>query len=732
MAKKKVEEEVEFKEYSNENIIKEICNKVDDVELIDTQDEEFISTGNFALDYIISGKFWKGGIPLGRISEIYGNSSSGKTVVATHVLQNVQKEGGIAILIDSENAYNAQFAQVLGIDVKSLVYSNSETLEGCYTSIVKMVNLIRNKTNRPVMIVYDSIAASPSKDEREKIATGEDLKSEMGKRAQISSAYLRTLAGLLKKQRIGLVVINQLRSKVGVLYGCCNYETHVTLEDGTTEKIGKVVNQKIQKKIQCLNTTTGEIVFRPIKNYFKNGKADKFLQFKVQKAGENGFSQFGVTENHMIFTPDGEKPAGKIKIGDYVLGRGDFVFSPIQYQLAVGSLLGDGSLKRGKNGIKTSLRFSHGEKQIEYCKWKAQMFGNIKQCVRKNAANGLNCDLRPSMDLSDLYDLIYRKNVRKRGKFITKEFIDKLDLVSLAIWYLDDGSYTNPRNGKNGGYGKSVIYCPLLSEDELNLIGNKIEELGIMRPSLLQGKCISWSGKSCKSFQEKIHKYVHPSMDYKLNSKFKGNFELEPQFVEPILKSIPVKVIDIYQKPTTAIMEKFDLEVEDFHNYLVDGVCIHNSPDTTAGGGRSLEYYCSVRLECKKRKSIVDEKERAMGIFLDVNNTKNKLASPFRKVQELELFFNKGICPISGLLDILIQEDRVTKSGAWCTIVDTEYKFQAKNLLKALLDNPSLIDCPSKEDLEEFISRNKHSLSESISNEDAIEKSRELETEEVE
>lgn len=375
MAKKKVEEEVEFKEYSNENIIKEICNKVDDVELIDTQDEEFISTGNFALDYIISGKFWKGGIPLGRISEIYGNSSSGKTVVATHVLQNVQKEGGIAILIDSENAYNAQFAQVLGIDVKSLVYSNSETLEGCYTSIVKMVNLIRNKTNRPVMIVYDSIAASPSKDEREKITTGEDLKSEMGKRAQISSAYLRTLAGLLKKQRIGLVVINQLRSKVGVLYG---------------------------------------------------------------------------------------------------------------------------------------------------------------------------------------------------------------------------------------------------------------------------------------------------------------------------------------------------------------------DPNTTAGGGRSLEYYCSVRLECKKRKSIVDEKERAMGIFLDVNNTKNKLASPFRKVQELELFFNKGICPISGLLDILIQEDRVTKSGAWCTIVGTEYKFQAKNLLKALLDNPSLIDCPSKEDLEEFISRNKHSLSESISNEDAIEKSRELETEEVE
>jgi recombination protein RecA len=305
---------------------------------------------------VFSGKFWGGGFPLGGITEIYGPSSTGKTVVGTHVLQGVQKSGGFAILIDSEHAYNAKFAETLGINIKQLIYSDAETLEESYQTIVKMVQALRGKSDKPMFIVYDSIAASPSKVERDALLEGKDMPAEMGTRARINSQYLRNISSILKKQKVGLIIINQIRSKIGLVFG---------------------------------------------------------------------------------------------------------------------------------------------------------------------------------------------------------------------------------------------------------------------------------------------------------------------------------------------------------------------NPETTAGGGKSLEYYCLGRGDCRKRKDILDENKRILGVMLDVKNTKNKVAVPFRKAEDVELYFNKGISPTSGLLSLLEQEGRVEKTGGWYTIKSSGIKFQKNDIIKALLENPDLVDAPSREALENYIGTNNASIEES-------------------
>jgi recombination protein RecA len=366
MSKKKVideEQESESKQSNNIDIINEICATVADAQILDPDTTEFISTGNLALDFIFSGRFWGGGLPLGRITEVYGPSSTGKTVIGTHTLQGVQKAGGFAILIDSEHAYDANFAKNLGINIEELIHSEAESLQDCYKSMVKMIQLIRSKTDKPVFIVYDSIAASPSIKEKTAIEEGKDAPAEMGERARINSQYLRNIASMLKKQKIGVIIINQIRSKIGVIFG---------------------------------------------------------------------------------------------------------------------------------------------------------------------------------------------------------------------------------------------------------------------------------------------------------------------------------------------------------------------SNETVAGGGKSLEFYCSIRADCRKRGSILDERKKPIGIKMDVKCTKNKISSPFREAKGLELYFNKGISPISGLIELLEEERRVNKSGAWYSIEGSDKKFQSKNFVEILLENPELIGAPNRESVEEYIGRNRVSLEEAENNENVI------------
>src|SRR5580698_8233694 len=326
---------------------------------------EVIPSGSIALDVALG----IGGYPRGRIVEIYGPESSGKTTIALHAVANAQKGGGIAAFIDAEHALDPEYAQKLGVDTEALLVSQPDTGE---QALEIMDMLIRS--GAVDIVVVDSVAALVPKAEIE----GEMGDSHVGLQARLMSQALRKITGALNQTKTTAIFINQLREKVGVMFGCMSYATKVTLADGSQEKIGKIVNQRMDVEVLSYDPVTDQIVPRKIVNWFNNGRADQFLQFTVAKSGGNGRSQFAATENHLIRTPGGWRPAGELIEGDRVLVTEPQLLGDQQMQVVLGSLMGDGNLspnRRGRSG--TRFRLGHGAKQVGYLDWKVSLLGNI-------------------------------------------------------------------------------------------------------------------------------------------------------------------------------------------------------------------------------------------------------------------------------------------------------------------------------------------------------------------
>lgn len=167
---------------------------------------EVIPTGSLTLDIALG----VGGFPKGRVIEIYGPESSGKTTLAIHAIAEVQKQGGIAAIIDAEHAFDRFYAQRLGVDIDSLLISQPDNGE---QALEIADNLIRS--GAVDMVVIDSVAALTPKAEIE----GEMGDSKMGLQARLMSQALRKLTGTISKTGCCCIFINQLREKIGVMFG---------------------------------------------------------------------------------------------------------------------------------------------------------------------------------------------------------------------------------------------------------------------------------------------------------------------------------------------------------------------------------------------------------------------------------------------------------------------------------------------------------------------------------
>ncbi|KYH29871.1 recombinase RecA [Clostridium colicanis] len=167
---------------------------------------EAISTGSLSLDIALG----IGGVPRGRIIEIYGPESSGKTTVALHIIAEAQKSGGTAAFIDAEHALDPIYAKALGVDIDNLIVSQPDTGEQALEICEALV-----RSGAIDVIVVDSVAALVPKAEIE----GEMGDSHVGLQARLMSQALRKLTGVINKSKCAAVFINQLREKVGVMFG---------------------------------------------------------------------------------------------------------------------------------------------------------------------------------------------------------------------------------------------------------------------------------------------------------------------------------------------------------------------------------------------------------------------------------------------------------------------------------------------------------------------------------
>jgi recombination protein RecA len=641
---------------------------------------ESIPTGALALDMALG----IGGLPRGRIVELYGPESSGKSTLAMHVVAEAQRNGGVCAYIDAEHAMDPVYARAIGVNVDDLLISQPDTGEQAL-EITDM--LIRSGALD--VIVIDSVAALTPRAEIE----GDMGDTHVGLQARLMSQALRKLTGGISKSNTILVFINQLREKIGVLYGCFAYTSRVLLADGSTEMIGKIVNQKLPVEVLSYDPSKGAVVAKKVVNWFNNGPADEFLTITVATPRKHGSASFEVTANHLIRTPSGWKEAKDLVVGENVTQAVPHYLSPFQWEVLRGTLMGDGSISPTKSGRAARFRYSHGPKQAQYAEWKASLFSNLGTSGHVRADGVITYDFQPLAELAELRQSVYVDG----KKVLDDDYLKSLSALSLALWYMDDGSFTIRSKGlqvrTEGGSGRAEICVEGMEPATRERLAKYLADTWDLHPKLLSSgsarvAVLQFPTAETTKLQALIAPYVHPSMEYKLLPRFRGQFSVRPSIEPERYELMSMPVLDIQRKGPSRRMNRFDIEVEGSHNYMVDGVVVHNSPEVTPGG-RALKFYSSVRLDIRRIESIKDGTE-VVGNRTRVKVVKNKCAAPFKQA-EFDIMYGKGISREGSVLDVAVELGFVKKAGAWFTYEGEQLGQGRENVKTFLNENPQLM-----------------------------------------
>ena len=293
---------------------------------------EVIPTGSIALDVALG----VGGLPRGRIIEIYGPESSGKTTLTLHAIANVQRVGGIAAFIDAEHALDPDYAQKLGVDIDQLLVSQPDTGEQALEIADMLV-----RSGAIDLVVIDSVAALVPKAEIE----GEMGDSHVGLQARLMSQALRKLTGGLNQTNTTMIFINQLREKIGVFFG-----SPETTAGGKALKFYASVRLDI-RRIETLKDGTDAVGNRTRVKVVKNKMAPPFKQAEFDILYGTGISREGslidfgvehalVKKSGAWYTYDGEQLGqGKENARNFLLKNPDIaaeIETKIKQKLGIG------------------------------------------------------------------------------------------------------------------------------------------------------------------------------------------------------------------------------------------------------------------------------------------------------------------------------------------------------------------------------------------------------------
>ena len=310
------EPSVSSKAHAIELAIKEIKTKFGD-EAIMTYGStkptaiESISTGSLGLDAALG----IGGLPRGRIIEIFGPESSGKTTLALHVIAEAQKKGGICAFVDAEHALDPEYARKIGVQLSELLISQPDTGEQALEIVESLV-----RAHSIDVIVVDSVAALTPKDEIE----GDMGSAQMGKQARLMSQALRKLTAITAKSKTIIIFINQIRMQIGVMFG--NPETTT---GGKALKFYTSVRLDIRRIAQIKKgeeIVGGRVRVKVVKNKvaapFKTTEFDLLYNEGISREGEI----IALGEKYEILSKSGSSykylPAGKAGGEEIQLGRG--------------------------------------------------------------------------------------------------------------------------------------------------------------------------------------------------------------------------------------------------------------------------------------------------------------------------------------------------------------------------------------------------------------------------
>lgn len=629
---------------------------------------------------------------LGGIVELFGPESSGKTSMAIETLAENQARDPdfVGGWLETEGSITKEILQSHGVDLSRLIYWDQQDVENAENALDVIRSLV--SSGAVDMIIVNSVAGLAPK-----VETEDNLeKQNIALVARLLSKFFRVITGIADKNKVTMVFINQVRDKVGVMFGCLHADTLVNFTDGRSIPIRKVVENKIKGKVWSYNETSKIFEEKEIIDWHYNGDVNTnkdYLHIEAQGFGGQS-TRFGitVTQDHIVLTNNGWKKAKDITLNDMLVTKYESIINESLENFLWGAFIGDSTISiRSKSTACLKLQDNENP---DYLQWKLSKLPkefNMHKIAERYESNYI----------SEL--AIVKQQIEQRDPMIMLN--EHYSPLGLAIWYMDDGNYDT-----NGGHARASISIKRFKKTKkLEEIWNKLVSMGFDCSCNLNNGLITFTKLGTEKLFDVIHEYIPDCMQYKLGDNYKGKYK---DFTLSYHKEVKE-----YYTPVTMIREasdkqikqkgKYDLSIEGNHNYLVggkiNGVVVHNSPETT-GGGRALAFYSSIRVRMNNLK--IDKSDPigdTEGVKISCIVRKNRFArnhNPYTKCIYYARY-DSGIDNIVALPILLQEAGIVRQAGAWwyyedengqpLTVNGTECKFKSKNVFLDELRNNEIL-----------------------------------------
>ena len=397
------------------------------------------------------------------------------------------------------------------------------------------------------------------------------------------------LIGLLTYEKINKFSLpNMAKSLMGrqtavYLDECLNKNSRILLADGSLMRISRIVSNKLPVSVMSYNEKTGKLEAKKVVGWFRNSPKH-FYKVRTELGGNLEASM-----EHGFFTERGYVPLRDLKVGDSVYIKG-VVLNSIQKQLLLGSLLGDASLsrKKGKGLTRNSrFKFNHSSKQESWVQLKYDILKFLCNTEPKIVVNGGYGEYNSTFTTRSLpcFNEIYDLCIKRGKRTVTREWLDQLTPLSLAVWYMDDGSmgYSTNRQGDKVGVSIS-LHTHSFSEGENHLIVDYFKEVwdicfGVREDTRGRGFYLMANVAETRKFLELVAPYFSDGiLDYKIDGYDAGNL-MEQYRDNPISEGLirdKIVKIEKVQLINDKLDTSYNIEVEDNHNYFAGGVLVSN------------------------------------------------------------------------------------------------------------------------------------------------------------
>jgi len=365
------------------------------------------------------------------------------------------------------------------------------------------------------------------------------------------------------------------------LHGCLQTQERIALPDGSFKRISEIYKDNSIKEVLGVDPITNKVTSSKILNRFKNGRTKEWLKIKFSRHSAGRGSFYGAitcTPNHKIFVVNKKKfvPAKKLKKNDVLsLIRSEIEITPIQEQILIGKLLGDGSFGSITNES-ASLIFGHKIDHEKYVSWTEKALGDICGNRQKNIISGYGSEMARSRTTS----LPYIKNLMKQWvknniKIVPDYIIGKLTPISLAFWYMDDGSLGHGNDGSEDKANFSV--CGFTKKDCKILI-KALKKFDIDSIYYRAGgySRLRLNAREAEKLFLLIAPYIPKVMQYKLPERYRGHDGWMPKDDNSKFRKFCIEQKVIKIEKIGENKERWDLETET-HNFFANGVLVHNS-----------------------------------------------------------------------------------------------------------------------------------------------------------